>query len=64
MGKCYHDGWQLLSQYLASNRRDIPDVENVARTNVAGTNINMTVGICSKCSQEPLKFDQNLVGNS
>ena len=25
----------------------------VARANVAGTNVTVTVGICSKCSQEP-----------
>ena len=27
---------------------------NVARKNVAWTNVNMTVGICSRCSQEPI----------
>ena len=26
---------------------------NVARTNVTWTNVTLTVGICSKCSQEP-----------
>ena len=26
---------------------------NVARTNVAWTNVTLTAGICSKCSQEP-----------
>ena len=26
---------------------------NVARTNVAWTNVTMTVGICSRCSKEP-----------
>ena len=27
--------------------------KNVARTNVAQTNVTLTVGICYKCSQEP-----------
>ena len=27
---------------------------NVTRANVAWTNVNVTVGICSRCSQEPI----------
>ena len=34
----------------------------VARTNVAWTNVTMTVGICSRCSQEPtFKVSSNSV---
>ena len=35
-------------------------------TNVAYTNVTVTVGICFRCSQEPtsLKFSQNRVSNS
>ena len=38
---------------------------NVARTDVAWTNVTMRVGICQSWSQEPtLTFGQNLVSNS
>ena len=37
---------------------------NVARTNIAWTNVTVTVGICLRWSQEPLMFVHNRASNS
>ena len=37
---------------------------NVTWTNVTWTNVTVTVGICSRSSQKPFKFNQNQINNS
>ena len=64
LDKCHHDGWHQLEMVpgtyilsLVKIRSGTAEIfliwTNVARTNVAWTNVNMTVGIFSRCSQEP-----------
>ena len=64
LDKCPHDSWNLLKMFLwihlqsfikiRSIRTEIFLIKtDVAWTNVASTNVTMTVGICSKCSQKP-----------
>ena len=42
------------SPNLVSNSWDIPNMYKCHQKNVAWTNVAMTVGICSRCSQEPI----------
>ena len=64
VARCYHDIWHLLKmvqgKYIWSFVK-IGSVTaeiflmwtNVTRTNVACTNVTITVGICYRCSQDP-----------
>ena len=65
MDKCYRDSWHLLKMVQESYFQSLDKIgsvtaeifliwTNVAMTNVAQTNVNVKVGICSRCPQEPM----------
>ena len=62
LDKCPLESWHLL-QIVQGTLPLMRIWTNVARTNVAWTNVTVIDGICSRCSLR-LKSDQNRVSNS